>query len=283
MASSPTEDRVKLKKDRAKRAVALAMQNRWSDAEAANLSILNEFPDDLEAYNRLGKALTELGRVQEAKEAFQRALEISPYNAIAGKNLGRLTQLGDEAPRGNVRSSTARPAFIEESGKTGVTSLINLASPKVLLKMAPGHPVELQMDGRRLNVSDPAGEHLGQVEPRLASRLTRLLKGGNRYEATVTSVSEQDLVVIIREAYQHPSQAGTISFSSKGDSDYRVYLPSTILGYDVGDEEVEGVEPAVVKDWSDDDTEPGDDDAYSPVVHRIINAGDDGPTRERDL
>ena len=32
-----------------------------------------------------------------------------------------------------------------------------------------------------------------------------------------------------------------------------------------------------VKDWSNDDTEPGDDDAFGPVIHRIIGntPGDD--------
>ena len=76
MTSTQTADRRKLRRDRSKKAVALAMQNRWSDAVAANQSILSEFPDDLETFNRLGKALTELGRHREAKSAFQRALEI---------------------------------------------------------------------------------------------------------------------------------------------------------------------------------------------------------------
>jgi hypothetical protein len=244
------------------------------DAAAANESMLIDFPDDLEAYNRLGKALTELGRVREAKAAFQRAIEISPYNAIARKNLGRLLQLGDEAPRGNLKSGTTPDAFIEESGKTGVTSLINLAPNKTLLQMAPGHPVQLLMDGGGLKVADADGAYVGQVEPKLASRLTRLMKGGNRYGATVTSVGAEELTVIIREVYQEPSQSGIVSFPSKG-GDYRVYLPGTVLGYDLAEGETEEVAPIHVKDWSDDDTEPGDDDAFKPVVHRIINPSDE--------
>ena len=271
MASTRTEDKEKLRKDWAKRAITLAMRSRWSEAVATNRSILNEFPDDLEAHNRLGKGLSELGRNREAKAAFQRALEISPHNAIAKKNLGRLEQIGDDAPRSAVKTSTPRQAFIEESGKAGVTSLMDLASPNVLLKTAPGHPIRLELQNGGLHVVNAAGEHLGQVEARLASRLLRLMKGGNRYEATITSVGEKDLTAIIREVYKDPSQAGTVSFPSKGGSDYRVYLPSTILGYDLGDEETEEPDTAAVKDWSDDDTEPGDDDAFSPVVHRIIN------------
>ena len=30
-----------------------------------------------------------------------------------------------------------------------------------------------------------------------------------------------------------------------------------------------------IKDWSDDDTEPGDDEAFNPIVHRVITHEDD--------
>jgi hypothetical protein len=282
MAFADTQEREKLRRDKAKRAIALAMQNRWSEAVAANTSILNDFPDDIEAYNRLGKALTELGRHRDARTAFERALEVSPHNTIAKKNLDRLARLGDDAPQASVMS-TEPHAFIEESGKAGVTSLINLASPEVLLKMSPGYPVVPQVEGRTLKIADTSGEYLGQIEPRLASRLVRLIKGGNRYDATVTSVGEQELTIIVREVYQHQSQAETVSFPSKGGSDYRVYLPGTILGYELGEEETDESDPATVKDWSDDDTEPGDDDAFKPVVHRIINTGEESRRQEEDF
>ena len=269
--------------DIAKRAVALAMHSRWDEAVEANQSILSESPQDLEAYNRLGKALSELGRVEEAKSAFQRALELSPHNAIARKNLDRLMQLGDEVPSSHTGGGSASHAFIEESGKAGVTALINLASSKVLLKMTPGHLISLEAEGAGLKVADSSGEYVGQVEPKLASRLVRLIKGGNRYEAAITSVGERGVTVIIREVFQHPSQAGTVSFPNRHGSDQPVYLPGTILGYDLGDEDSVETGPAVVKDWSDDDTEPGDDDAFSPAVHRIINPGDHKGGEEDDF
>ena len=283
MASYETEDKLKQGKDRAKHAVALAIKSMWPEAAEANLAILNDSPDDLEAYNRLGKALSELGRVEEAKAAFQQALNLSPHNAIAAKNLDRLIQLGDEVPTGQGGGNSSPHAFIEESGKTGVTSLINLASAKVLLKMGPGQPIDLEIDGAGLKISNASGEYIGQVEPKLASRLVRLIEGGNRYETTVTSVSESELTVIIREIFKHPSQAGTVSFPSKGGAGQGVYLPSTILGYDLGDEDTVEGGPVAVKDWSDDDTEPGDDDAFSPVVHRIINPGDSKGGEEDDF
>ena len=39
--------------------------------------------------------------------------------------------------------------------------------------------------------------------------------------------------------------------------------------------EIPVAEKVAVKDWSNDDTEPGDDEAFSPVIHRIINSPGD--------
>jgi hypothetical protein len=100
------------------------------------------------------------------------------------------------------------------------------------------------------------------------------MKGGNRYGATVTSAGPGELTVIIREVYQEPSQSGIVSFPSKS-ADYRVYLPGTIMGYDLAEEEPEEVARTSVKDWSDDDTEPGDDDTFKPAIHRIINSSEE--------
>ena len=40
-----------------------------------------------EAYNRIGRALTELGDFNRAKEAYLKALELAPGNTIAKKIL----------------------------------------------------------------------------------------------------------------------------------------------------------------------------------------------------
>ena len=282
MNSQATADKGKIRKEKTKQAVALAMQSRWEDAIAVNRSLLEVFPQELEAYNRLGKALSELGRNREAKAAFQSALEISPHNGIAKKNLERLMRLGDETSRAGVRASTAPQVFIEESVSAAVTSLVNLSSPDILLKLAPGHPVQLEIGGNGLKVTELSGEYVGHVEPRLASRLGKLIKGGNDYAASVTSVADNELTVIIREVYKHPSQADIVSFPSRGGTETRVYLPSTILAYEADEVEPGTAEPSAVKDWSDDDTEPGDDDAYTPVLHRIINPGDEAVSEDQE-
>ena len=278
MSTHGFDDREKIRRDMAKRAVAFAMKNRWKEAATINRSIVTEFPDDVEAHNRLGKALSELGRNREARTAFKAVLQRSPNNSIAKKNLTRLMKLADDsAPKIARRGSRSAHAFIEDSGKAGVTSLTKLAPPSVLIALTPGDQLRLQVTGKGLTVSAETGTYVGQVEPKVGSRIARLIGGGNRYEATVTSAEERELAVIIRETYKSPSQSRVVSFPSRAGADYRVSMPSAVMGYDVGEEEADlGVKETVaVKDWSSDDTEPGDDEAFSPVIHRIITSPDD--------
>ena len=266
----------KIKNDRARKAVALAMNNRWEEAVAVNQTIARDFPEDIGAYNRLGKALSELGRNREAQEAFRSVLKRSPNNAIAKKNLNRLMKLADAGSPRVARTAPRRSqTFIEESGNAGVTSLIKLAAPGALAKLTPGNPVRLEPAGSGLIVKDETGAYIGQVEPRVGTRIARLARGGNLYEAAVTSVEERELAIIIRETYKTPAQSGIVSFPSRGGADYKVYVPSAVMGYDVSDgddEEQRELAAVAVKDWSDDDTEPGDDEAFAPVIHRIINS-----------
>ena len=71
------EYKSKLRRETSKEAISLAMENRWEEAVSANQTIVVEFPEDIEAYNRLGKAFVELGRYRNAKVAFQAAVAIS--------------------------------------------------------------------------------------------------------------------------------------------------------------------------------------------------------------
>ncbi|MCY3637535.1 MAG: tetratricopeptide repeat protein [Chloroflexi bacterium] len=277
MQTLAEKNKEKVRRDRAKKAVALAMHSNWDDAAKMNSAILRDFPKDLEAQNRLGKALSELGRNREAREAFKRALEISPHNSIARKNLDRLMRLGDQdvLPQSRDSVEAAPKVFIEESGKATTTSLVRLAPSNNLLKLAPGHRVSLEIENGRARVLNAAGEYVGSVEPRLAARLLRLVRGGNQYEAAVTSAGTSELTIMIRETFKHPSQAGIVSFPSRAGSNYRVYMPGSMLAYDEDASEVGSLGRRMIKDWSDDDTEPGDDEAFAPVIHRIINSSDD--------
>ena len=64
----PTERILNLK---TKEAITLANETRWNEAVFVNRLIVESFPYDIAAYNRLGKALSEMGRYSEARDSFQ--------------------------------------------------------------------------------------------------------------------------------------------------------------------------------------------------------------------
>jgi tetratricopeptide (TPR) repeat protein len=224
------EEQVRLRRQRSKNAIALAMQGRWREAVAANQEIIESFPNDVDAYNRLGKAYIELGEYSLAKEAYTRAMELDPYNIIAQKNLRRLSYLGEAVVSPEADSDKAKPQhFIEETGKAGVVNLYHLAPREVLAKIVAGDKVYLRVSDSSLAVENSRGEYLGLVEPRHAQRLIKLMEGGNKYAAAIVSSAEDRVTVIIREVYQDPSQAGQLSFPPRGGESLRPYLSDKVL------------------------------------------------------
>ncbi len=238
MMSYQEEEQVRLKRQGSKQAIALAMQGRWREAVAANKSLIESFPNDVDAYNRLGRACMELGEYSRAKEAYSRALELDPYNTIAKKNLHRLSQLGEGiVGSGDVFHRVEPQHFIEETGKTGVVNLYRLAPRETLAKMVAGDRVYLKVDGSSLIIQNGRGEHLGRVKPRYGQRLIKLMKGGNKYTATVINSTEEMMTIIIREVYQDPSQAGQLSFPLKGFERIQPYVGDRIFRRDLEKEE----------------------------------------------
>jgi len=210
------ESQAKLKNQRSKQAVALAMQGQWREAITVNRSIIETFPTDTEAYNRLGRAYMEIGEYTQAKEAYRHGLELNPYNTIAQKNLRRLEHLGESTVAVKNESFKVPPHhFIEEIGKAGIMDLQNPAPKQTIVKMNSGDKIDLKIKDKNLVAENLLGDYLGQVEIRHAQRLIKLMNGGNRYSAAILSASEDKLTVIIREEYQDPSQAGQISFPPK--------------------------------------------------------------------
>lgn len=217
------ETQVRLKRLQTKQAIALAMEGKWKDAAEANKEIIEKFPGDVDAYNRLGRAYMELGAYAQAREAYKQALNLDPYNTIAEKNLRRLSHLGEGVAVVTGTTEKFEPKnFIEETGKAGIVNLQNPAPPEVLARVVAGDTVYLRVDGKNLIVETSLNEYIGQVDFRHKQRLIKLIEGGNRYTTNIVSSSEGSVTVIIREVYCHPSQAGQLSFPTRSE-DFRIY------------------------------------------------------------
>ncbi len=242
MAIGEADSTTRQRRQLAEAAIGHATRGDWEAAVETNRQLL-ELGPDIDAYNRLGKALAELGRIEEALEAYEQALERDGTNRIAQRNVERLRLLTANAK--GKKNGKGRPdkapatVFIEEMGKTGRARLINLGGPEVLAPLSPGDAVELVADGDELR-AQVGDATIGIVEPRIAARLLKLMASGNRYEAAITTIGDgtTEPTIIIREVFTHPSNFGKVSFPTLAVAagGVRPYLKGSALRYDDDDE-----------------------------------------------
>ncbi len=237
------EERARARKQLGDQAVKLAINSKWDEAAAANREFIRLFGDEPDALNRLGKALTELGQVTEARKSYGRTLELEPNNTIARRNLDKLATMEDAMAASQHASQLDTRLFIEETGKSA-TVAIQAVEMDNAAHLDAGDLVELRVQGKAVNVHNTAGDYIGMVEPRVGLRLAKLMEGGNQYSAAMVSTTD-DYRVTIRETFQHPTQIGKVSFPQGRISEIRAYTRRGLLR----GEEV---------DFSDEDD--GDDD-----------------------
>ncbi len=247
------------RKQRAETAIGYALDRRWKHAAEENRALLDEDPDDLEAANRLGKALTELGQVKAAIESYQRTLAIDATNGIARKNLARL-QTQQASSRGSPGAATTRGrgkaskknaataaqgsshgetlrtlALVKESGKSAEFTLLRL-DQKAVAELSVGDSAELELTANGVAVTSATGVTLGHIEPRAGARLKRMIEGGNRYAVVVREIGDEGATVHIRETRTDPSLVGQASFLSqpakgKGATP-RAYTKSSVVQHE---------------------------------------------------
>lgn len=265
------------RKQRIDAAIAFALDRRWDLAAAENQALLAEFPDDIEAANRLGKSLTELGDLEGAMAAYQRTLERDSTNVIARRNLTRIEEMKDTQPkRRPPKRSVATSAgasvetvrahsLIEESGKSAEFDLIE-PDTSGLSRVSAGEPAELVPTPRGILVRSTGGADLGYIEPRAGLRLRRLIEGGNRYAAVIRRVIDSEIAIYVRETHRDPSLVDQPSFLTPATSGKRRLAPRAYT------------KPSIVRyqaDSSDAGDDSDDDDSDSSWTPRSRRSEED--------
>jgi tetratricopeptide (TPR) repeat protein len=216
-------------------AVQLAIAGKWDDAVKLNKFIIDSFGADEETQNRLGKALAEMGKLKDAKAAYEAALKLNPMNSIAKRNAARINTLLHQKEGLKVGGTRVDlNLFVEEMGKTVITTLEN-AAPDICSKVAAGDVAELRSEGDGIVAETSRGVRLGLLEAKLARRLIKFMRGGNRYQAGVTSCEGSTVRLIVRETYQDPHFAGKPSFPMrrKREVEFRPYTKESLLAREV--------------------------------------------------
>ena len=178
-------------------AIQATLSGDWENAIELNKLLLKEKPDDVEALNRIGLAYTVTGDSKGARKSYEKVIEIDPLNSIALKNLKRLeTETGNNT--GSPMIIQVNNIFIEETGKTKVVELINLAQAEILMSLRTGQSVDMSV--KRLKIFIHQGKnYIGVLPDDIGNRLIKFIKGGSTYEAFVKSSSHQNVSIFIRE------------------------------------------------------------------------------------
>jgi len=281
-------------------AINHALERRWDLAAEANRALLQEDESDVESANRLGKALTELGDVKRAIEAYEQALRIEPTNAIARKNLARLeeqrkakrgtkatkppakakgrTVVATAPRRIDVAAESLRTSpLIEERGKSAdlVLQRVNLDAAS---DVSVGDEAVLEPTASGVSVKSTDGITLGHIEPRIGLRIKRMMEGGNRYSVIIRRAEGESVVVHVRETFKHPSLVGQASFlppatDARRRTAPRAYTKTSVVRYERGDDVDDGDDE---EEWSVDGDDGDDDFEDSTELGEELGGGDAG-------
>ncbi|MBI2330504.1 hypothetical protein HYU94_03860 [Candidatus Daviesbacteria bacterium] len=185
-------------------AIDAALNSRWDEAIKLNKNIIRLEPQNIDALNRQARAYMELGRPNLAKKYYCEVLKIDPYNPIAQKNLKIVKSFKPNGQNTNSCGITKLSAslFLQEPGKTKMVNLLKVAEPQKLSHAFCGMEVSMVIKNRKITIVDPNGNYLGVLPDDISHHLTRLAKGGNKYELFIKSVRVNSLSVIIKETFR---------------------------------------------------------------------------------
>lgn len=197
--------------DPAHQAITMALCGKWKEALLLNKEVLRLTPDDTDALNRLAKAHFELGEVEMAKKYAKKCLSLQPTNQIARKSLERWSGL--KAGGTSTSSPTKPEAFLEEPGRTKVTTLLNLSSQDAILLLNPAEELKITISGHRVCLGNTGGKHIGVLPDDLSARLKLFIKKGNEYQIFVKSAKKNEVKVFIRETKRCQELVDTPTFA----------------------------------------------------------------------
>ncbi|HZJ18426.1 MAG TPA: tetratricopeptide repeat protein [Patescibacteria group bacterium] len=179
------------------RAIKTALTGDWQAAIELNKKILSDIPDDIDTLNRLALAYTITGNIINAKKTYQKVFELDPLNSIAQRNLKRLNDKINNPQIGNMLQINCN--FLEETGKTKIVELVNVAQSNIIQTLRIGQCVNLSIKRSRIFVLEGAKQYIGVLPDDIGIRLIKFIKNGNKYEAFIKSTTDSKVFIFIKE------------------------------------------------------------------------------------
>lgn len=255
-------------------ATQAALEANWESAISLNKAIVKAEPEDLGAWNRLGRAYSEVGMVERAKSAYREVLKHDPYNSIALKNLDRLKVAGAKGVKITGSSVLDPDLFLETPGKTKILELSEVAQPEILAALHTGDKVKILPLESAVKFEDSGGTKLGLYQGELAGKLSEMLRAGSAYAAYVKSVESAGLKIFVREVERTPKYAGVASFPIQ-DNGFKPYVHEGAVSSEPivhdGQEEM----PSSVEE-----PEPGEPSKKAPSVETLAESEAEEPEQD---
>lgn len=203
------------------KAIEAMLLGNWQNATSLNKSLLKEDPDNIDTLNRLAYAFTVLGKFKDAKSIYRKVLRLDNLNQIAIRNIKRLSEVSVKKRLKNGASNFryVNHAFLEETGKTKIISLVNLAPPKIIGLLTAGQSLIICIKRSKIFVQDHYKQYLGVLPDDIGRRLIKLIKGGNQYTAYVKSANEHNVTIFIKEVKRASRYKDHPSFLQTSDQD----------------------------------------------------------------
>ena len=196
-------------------AIKCALESNWKDAIQINQSIIEQNPNDIDAYNRLGFSYLKCQDYKKAKEIFEKVISLDKTNPIAQKNLKKVSALAENKSP-NTNSSEIHKIdglFIQETGKTKAIDLRNLADKKNLLLLETADEVNLVIKRSKIFVQKNDKTYIGMLPDDIGMRLISLINGGNEYHAFIMSADDKKVTIFVKEIKKSKKFANQPSFS----------------------------------------------------------------------
>lgn len=194
------------------KAIEKALKCNWLEAIKINLQIYKSNKTDTDCLNRLARAYFEIGEIKKAKLTSKKVLLLDPKNNISLNALDKYKSHTHDKPKQGSQANINTSIFIEETGKTKLTTLINLGSNKTISSLSSGDEAVLIVHSHRVTVNTIGGDYIGKITDDLAARLRNLVKEGNTYKVFIKSTSNNCTKVILKEDKKGKGLENTISF-----------------------------------------------------------------------
>ena len=269
-------------------AIQAALEGDWDKAVTLNTLLTEEYPEDSDILNRLGKAFSELGQVNKAKATFEKVLEDDPYNPIAIKNLERLSTLrgADIKPKEQGSKPLSADMFIEELGKTKTVEVFDLAMPKILIHLRIGDSVKLANTKDSVSVISEDDHRLGKLNPFWGKEIAQAIDLKSEFKAVVKAVTvgkdqrTSSLSIFVRET-KHSSKLAHPVFPIENNN-FTPFVREETLSYLKDDEtkteNTDVAEDAEIEDIPlDENGNPTEEENNHPVLDVIEDEEDFSP------